>query len=201
MEIFIIGATGFVGGAVARHLAGAGHHITGLARTETAAAALEADGINPVAGDLEARLPETFAAARLADTVIYTAAADPAQETATLDNLIQALADSGKTLVFLSGTGVFLQRTAGAWSEDSFAEEDPFTVEPLAAARKAVEATMSPACSPWPWTREPQGRSTTQWRASPRIDGSRSGWPTIWDAVPAVSTKRRRPISGESSVP
>ncbi|WP_157857007.1 NAD-dependent epimerase/dehydratase family protein [Streptomyces sp. PRh5] len=31
MEIFVIGATGFVGGAVARRLAGAGHHITGPA--------------------------------------------------------------------------------------------------------------------------------------------------------------------------
>ncbi|WP_413797187.1 NAD(P)H-binding protein [Streptomyces iranensis] len=139
MEIFIIGATGFVGRAVARHLARAGHHITGLARTEAAAAALKADGITPVAGDLGARLPETIAAARLADTVVYAAAADPAQETATLDDLIQALADSGKTLVFLSGTGVFLQRTAGSWSEAGFAEDDPFTVEPLAAARKAAE--------------------------------------------------------------
>ncbi|MGP3941360.1 NAD-dependent epimerase/dehydratase family protein [Streptomyces sp. 6N106] len=139
MEVFIIGATGFVGGAVARPLAGAGHHITGLARAEAAAIALEAQGITPVAGDLETRRPETISAARLADTVIYAAQADPAQETATLDELIQALAGSGRTLVFLSGSGVFLQRTAGAWSQDSFAEDDPFTVEPQATARKAVE--------------------------------------------------------------
>jgi hypothetical protein len=26
-----------------------------------------------------------------------------------------------------SGTGVFLQRTADPWAEDSFAEDDPFT--------------------------------------------------------------------------
>ncbi|MER5804869.1 IS200/IS605 family transposase [Streptomyces mirabilis] len=30
-----------------------------------------------------------------------------------------------------------MQRTAGAWSEDSFAEHDPFVVEPLATSRKA----------------------------------------------------------------
>ncbi|MEU8876243.1 hypothetical protein AB0D24_34910 [Streptomyces javensis] len=36
---------------------------------------------------------------------------------------MQALADSGKTLLFVSGTGVFLQRTAGAWSEDPLARE------------------------------------------------------------------------------
>ncbi|AEM84475.1 NAD-dependent epimerase/dehydratase family protein [Streptomyces violaceusniger] len=147
MEIFVIGATGFVGGAVTRHLAGAGHHVTGLARTEAAAVALKAQGITPVAGDLETRRPETISAARLADTVIYAAQADPAQETATLDELIQTLAGSGRTLVFLSGSGVFLQRTAGAWSQDSFAEDDSFTVEPLATARKAVEDKVLAAAS------------------------------------------------------
>ncbi|MBT2235743.1 NAD-dependent epimerase/dehydratase family protein [Nonomuraea sp. NEAU-A123] len=147
MKIFIIGATGFVGGAIARHLAGSGHHVTGLARTEAAAVTLKARGITPAPGDLETRRPEMITAASLADTVIYAAQADPAQETATLDDLIQTLAGSGKTLVFLSGSGVFLQRTAGSWSSDSFAEDDPFTVEPLAAARKAVEDTVLAAVS------------------------------------------------------
>ncbi|CDR17514.1 hypothetical protein GCM10022420_027790 [Streptomyces iranensis] len=49
--------------------------------------------------------------------------------------------------MFLSGTGVFLQRTAGSWSEAGFAEDDPFTVEPLAAARKAAEDKVLAAAS------------------------------------------------------
>ncbi|WP_328457236.1 NAD-dependent epimerase/dehydratase family protein [Amycolatopsis sp. NBC_00438] len=50
-----------------------------------------------------------------------------------------ALAGSETSFLFVSGSGVLLQRTGGAWSEDSFAEDDPFTVEPPAARRPAVE--------------------------------------------------------------
>ncbi|WP_326641780.1 hypothetical protein OIE67_18065 [Nonomuraea fuscirosea] len=41
-----------------------------------------------------------------------------------------------------SGTGVLIQRTGGGWSEDSFGEDDPFTVEPLAARRLGVERSV-----------------------------------------------------------
>ena len=142
MKVFIIGATGFVGGALTRHLAGSGHPVTGLARTDAAAAALDAQGVTPVAADLETRRSAAVAAARRADAVVYAAQPDAAQETATVADLTRALAGTGKTLIFLSGSGVLLQRTAGAWSQDSFAEHDPFTVEPLAESRKAAEDTV-----------------------------------------------------------
>ena len=45
----------------------------------------------------------------------------------------------GKTMLFTSGSGVLMQRTWGAWSADSFAEDDPFTPEPLAARRVDTE--------------------------------------------------------------
>ncbi|MGW1205717.1 NAD-dependent epimerase/dehydratase family protein [Streptomyces cyaneofuscatus] len=139
MDIFVIGATGFVGGHLARRLTAEGHTVTGLARTGSAAAALRAQGITPVAADLDARRPATVAAALRADAVIYAAQAAPDQESATVRDLTRALAGTGKTLVFLSGSGVLMQRTAGAWSPDVFAERDPFTPEPLAAFRKAAE--------------------------------------------------------------
>ncbi|WP_328498702.1 NAD-dependent epimerase/dehydratase family protein [Streptomyces sp. NBC_00414] len=147
MNVFVIGATGFVGGALARHLTARGHQVTGLARTGAAAVALSADGITPVAADLDSRRSATIDAALRADAVLYAAQADPALETATVDRLTRAMAGTGKTLVFLSGSGVLLQRTAGAWSQDSFAEHDPFVVEPLAIARKAAEDTVLGAAS------------------------------------------------------
>lgn len=139
MDIFVIGATGFVGGHLARHLAAEGHTVTGLARTGAAAAALRAQGITPVAADLDARRPAAVAAALRAHAVVYAAQAAPEQESATVQDLVRALAGTGRTLVFLSGSGVLMQRTAGAWSPDVFAERDPFTPEPLAAFRKAAE--------------------------------------------------------------
>ncbi|KAA0940723.1 NAD-dependent epimerase/dehydratase family protein [Streptomyces apricus] len=139
MNIFVIGATGFVGGHLSRHLAAEGHTVCGLARTETAAAVLEARGIVPVAGDLDARRPAVVEAALNADAVVYAAQAAPEQETGAVSDLVRTLAGTGRTLVFLSGSGVLLQRTAGAWSPDVFAEHDPFTVEPLAELRKATE--------------------------------------------------------------
>lgn len=148
MHVFVIGATGFVGGAVARRLAGEGHHVTGLARTGAAAAALDARKIIPVAGDLDSRRSATLAAAQRADAVVYAAQADPVRETAAVDDLTRAMAGSGTSLIFLSGSGVLLQRTEGAWSQDSFAEHDCFAVEPLAASRKAAEDAVLAAASP-----------------------------------------------------
>ena len=52
MRVFVIGATGFIGGTVANRLMSAGHVITGLARSADAAETLESQGIEPVAGNL-----------------------------------------------------------------------------------------------------------------------------------------------------
>jgi nucleoside-diphosphate-sugar epimerase len=139
MHVFVIGATGFVGGHLARHLAAEGHTVSGPARTDAAAAALRQRGVIPVAADLDARRPAAIDAASAADAVVYAARADPEQETATVADLTRALAGSGKTLLFLSGSGVLMQRTGGAWSPDVFAEDDTFVTEPLAAFRKDAE--------------------------------------------------------------
>ncbi|MFE1795962.1 NAD-dependent epimerase/dehydratase family protein [Streptomyces sp. NPDC059517] len=145
MNLFIIGATGFVGGALARHLSAEGHAVSGLARTRSAAVTLGSQGITPVAGDLNERRGAVLKAAQTADAVIYAAQAGSEQETATVQDLVRALSGTRKTFVFLSGTGVLVQRTAGAWSPDVFAEDDPFTPEPLAAYRKAAEDTVMAA--------------------------------------------------------
>jgi nucleoside-diphosphate-sugar epimerase len=51
-RIFVTGATGHVGSAIAARLARAGHEVTGLTRDLASVATLESMGVKPVVGDL-----------------------------------------------------------------------------------------------------------------------------------------------------
>lgn len=134
MKIFVIGATGYIGSHAAQHLAAQGHDVTGFARHERGAAKLRELGITPAIGDV-ARLPELCAQALRADLTLFAPQLMADEEHSTVAALLDAYRDTGKALVFTSGTGVLGQRTAGAWSEDSFAEDDTFT-PPKAIARR-----------------------------------------------------------------
>lgn len=52
MKYFITGATGFIGGRVARQLIGAGHQVVALARTPSKATDLLKLGVTVLAGDI-----------------------------------------------------------------------------------------------------------------------------------------------------
>jgi uncharacterized protein YbjT (DUF2867 family) len=62
-SIFVIGASGFVGSTLARHLLAEGQQVSGLARSDRTAETLKAAGIHPVAGDLDADLGPVICAA------------------------------------------------------------------------------------------------------------------------------------------
>lgn len=53
MQVFVAGATGFIGNATCRALVTAGHEVAGLARSAEKAAELESQGVRPVVGKLE----------------------------------------------------------------------------------------------------------------------------------------------------
>jgi uncharacterized protein YbjT (DUF2867 family) len=53
MEIFITGANGFIGGAVAAALIADGHTVRGLVRSKAKAEAVAAYGIEAVVGSLD----------------------------------------------------------------------------------------------------------------------------------------------------
>jgi nucleoside-diphosphate-sugar epimerase len=52
MRYYLTGATGFIGGHVARQLVEAGHHVVALARSPSKAAALQSLGVELIPGDI-----------------------------------------------------------------------------------------------------------------------------------------------------
>jgi len=72
MKVFVTGATGWVGSAITQELINAGHHVTGLVRSESRSAALAALGATPLLGSLD-DLDVLRKGAAEADGVIHTA--------------------------------------------------------------------------------------------------------------------------------
>ncbi|MHA7984580.1 SDR family oxidoreductase [Rathayibacter sp. CAU 1779] len=110
MRIFMTGASGWIGSGVVPHLLAAGHEVTGLARSDASASALETAGVTPVRGGLD-DLDVLRAGAAASDAVIHLAfkhdfsdyAASGRTERAALETFADALAGSGRKLLFASG--------------------------------------------------------------------------------------------------
>jgi nucleoside-diphosphate-sugar epimerase len=113
MDVFVTGATGWVGSAVVEELIGAGHRVTGLSRTETKATALAAAGATVLLGTLD-DLDRLRGAAQAADAVIHTAfshdfsniAASAAQDVRAIETLGAALEGTAKPLLVTSGVAL-----------------------------------------------------------------------------------------------
>jgi nucleoside-diphosphate-sugar epimerase len=123
MRVFVTGASGWIGSAVVPELTGAGHQVTGLARSDASAAALTAAGAQVHRGTLD-DLGSLRDAAAASDGVIHLAfkhdlaftgdfqgAADADRR--AVETFGDALAGSDRPFVIASGTlGLALGRVA-----------------------------------------------------------------------------------------
>jgi nucleoside-diphosphate-sugar epimerase len=140
MRVFLTGATGFIGSAIIAELRAAGRQVTGLARSDEAAATLATWGVEVRRGDVAD--PEGLAeAARASDGVIHCAFGHDfskyieAGETdlRAVSAMAEALAGSGKPLLVTSG---MTASTSGRPST----EADAAQTEGMASVRGRPEA-------------------------------------------------------------
>ncbi|MGW2665714.1 SDR family oxidoreductase [Nocardia tengchongensis] len=131
MHVFVTGATGWIGSAVVDELLDTGHVVTGLARSEASAVALERRGALVRRGDLD-DLEGLAAAAGAADAVVHLANkhdwANPAEsnrtERAAVGTMADALVGSDRPLLLAT------------------------VLSGIAHGRPATEADRSPAVGP-----------------------------------------------------
>lgn len=110
MHVFVTGASGWIGSHTVDDLLAAGHDVTGLARSDAAAAALETKGVTVLRGDLD-DLGALARGAAGAEGVLHLAnkhdwsdqAATNATERAAVETLANALVGTDRPFVVASG--------------------------------------------------------------------------------------------------
>ena len=134
LKVFLTGATGYIGGAVADALLAAGHSVVGLARSDEAARKLTAKGIIPFHGDLNSSL-NLAKAAMESDGVIHAGTTNDGRiDQEAVRAMLDALPGSSKPFLYTSGIWV-LGDTEGKVADETW----PLNPAALVAWRPGVE--------------------------------------------------------------
>ena len=145
MRVLVTGATGLIGGAVARRLAAAGHEVVGLARSDASAAKLANQGYGAVHGDL-ADAASIAEAARAVDAVVHAASPSDgntaAYDEAAARAIIDALRGTSKRFIYTSGCLLY-----GSTGDTPATEDSPLHPIDLVRFRQALEGEILAAAA------------------------------------------------------
>jgi nucleoside-diphosphate-sugar epimerase len=119
MAIFVTGATGYIGGAVAARLVADGYEVRGLVRDEAKARQLADKQIVPVLGNLD-DTDLIIREARASEGAVNAADSD---HNGAAMALIEGLSGSGKPLLQTSGTGLYAENTRGEASNQTYDDD------------------------------------------------------------------------------
>ncbi|OMH31249.1 SDR family oxidoreductase [Tersicoccus sp. Bi-70] len=126
MQVFVTGASGWIGSASVDELLAAGHEVTGLARSDASASSLEKKGVRVLRGDLD-DLDALRRGAEAAEGVVHLANkhdwAHPREsdraERAAVETLLAALDGSDRPFVVASGLAMLAQGRLGTETDPS----------------------------------------------------------------------------------
>lgn len=163
MHVLLIGASGFIGGAVALRLVREGLTVCALVRDAAKSGRLEAAGLSTCAGSLD-DAPSLARAIEQVEAVINTADSDHA---AGVQAILRAIEGTGKTFIHTSGISVVADYAAGA--DGSAVIDETTAFEPISerAARHAIDLAVRGAAA---------GGSRTMVICCPLIYGA-PAWP------------------------
>jgi nucleoside-diphosphate-sugar epimerase len=145
MRVLVTGATGLIGGAVARRLKRCDYEVVGLARSETSAAKLSGEGFAIVHGDLsdEASVAD---AVHGVDAVVHAASPGDlntaAYDKAAVRAIIGGLRGTSKRFVYTSGCLVY-----GSTGDTPATENSPLRAIELVRFREALEREILDAAN------------------------------------------------------
>lgn len=144
MNVLLLGATGYIGSAVAEHLAAGGHRVIGLVRAGDAASPRDDRLAEVRVADVTDPASLTAAVTADVDAVVHlaTPTGDAGTDLAAADALLAPLIGTGRALVYTSGVWVLGETGATPADEDS--PTDPI---PLVGYRPEVERRVLDAAA------------------------------------------------------
>ncbi len=177
MRVFVTGASGYIGGAIAATLVRAGHRVRGLVRDPRKAEAVADFGITPVIATLD-NAPLLTAEASAADATINAADSDHA---GAVETLLAACA--GRRLLHTSGISLQSDDAHGERGDTIHDETTHSPTHPDKAARAAIDAAILAAAA---------GGEAFAVIRNPLIYGDAIGPPAASVQLPTLAETARR---------